>query len=77
MDNFVAQHPWLFYAITVVLGLVVAWFIRQWFSQSIKALAEITASVSDLYNKYNNIEHRLSTIEGEHNVLSRRKGHGE
>lgn len=77
MEHFVTQNSWLFYGITVILALVVAFFIRKYFNDNIKALQDISGSISDLYDKYNNIEHRLSTIEGEHKVFSRLKGHGE
>ena len=77
MEQFVAQHNWLFYIVTIVLGLIVAFFIRKYFNDNIKALQDISGSIADLYAKYNNLEHRLSTIEGEHKVFTRVKGHGE
>lgn len=75
MEHYISQNAWLLYAVTVVLGLVVAFFIRKYFNDNIKALQDISGSISDLYDKYNNIEHRLSTIEGEHKVFSTLK-HG-
>lgn len=75
MEHYISQNAWLLYAVTVILGLVVAFFIRKYFNDNIKALQDISGSISDLYDKYNNIEHRLSTIEGEHKVLSTLK-HG-
>lgn len=77
MEQFVTQYSWLLYTSTGILGLVVAFFIRKYFNDNIKALQDISGSIADLYNKYNNIEHRLSTIEGEHKVFTRVKGHGE
>ena len=75
MEHYISQNAWLLYAVTVILGLVVAFFIRKYFNDNIKALQDISGSIVDLYSKYNNIEHRLSTIEGEHKVFSTMK-HG-
>ena len=75
MEHYISQNAWLLYAVTVILGLVVAFFIRKYFSDNIRALQDISGSIADLYDKYNSIEHRLSTIEGEHKVFSSMK-HG-
>jgi hypothetical protein len=77
MDQFVTGHPYLFYAIVVILGFIVAFFIRQWFRGNLDALEKITESVSDLYNKYNDHETRLSHLEGEHKIFSQIKHGGK
>ena len=77
MDQFVSGHPYLLFIMVIVVGLVVAFFIRQLFRGNLDALEKITESVSDLYNKYNDHETRLSHLEGEHKIFSQIKHGGK
>ena len=72
MEQYIAQHGYLFYMVALALAGIVAWFIKR----SVDAMDKIGDSVSDLYDKYNDHEHRLSSIEGEHRIFTQIKGHG-
>jgi len=78
LENYIAQHGWLFYFFAVFLASVVAWLVKRVADRAMDAFDKVGASVSDLYNKYNDHEHRLSSIEGEHRIFTQvKKGHGE
>jgi len=78
MEQYVSQHGWLFYLIALALAGVVGWLIKRFVDSGVNTMKDISNSVSDLYGKYNNHEHRLSTIEGEHRIFTQiKKGHGE
>lgn len=76
MEQYVSQHGWLFYMIAIGLAGVVVWFIKRVADSCVKAIDKVGESVSDLYAKYNDHEHRLSHIEGEHRIFTTLKGHG-
>lgn len=77
MEQYIAQHGWLFYMIAIFLAGVVAFFIKRIADSCVSAIDKVGESVSDLYDKYNDHEHRLSSIEGEHKIFTTfKKGHG-
>lgn len=81
MDKFIAEHSYMFYIANTILILLIGWLVRKLFASILdewkqaihaakKDIEKACNSITDLYNKYNDHEHRLSNIEGEHRVLS-------
>ena len=63
---------------SLCLAGVVAWLVKRVSDRAMAAFDKVGESVSDLYSKYNDHEHRLSSIEGEHRIFTQvKKGHGE
>lgn len=82
MDKFILEHAWLFYLLNTLLIILVGWLVRALFQRILEewqtAMTDIRTDIerscggiTDLYNKYNDHEHRLSHIEGEHTILSK------
>ena len=77
MEAYISQHGWLFYMVAIGLAGIVGFFIKRVADSCVAAIDKVGESVSDLYAKYNDHEHRLSNIEGEHRIYTQvKKGHG-
>ena len=72
MDTFWTQHSYLLYLAMLGLFALCCYLLKHLFSVHENKLIEICSGVTDLYDKYNNHEYRLSHLEGEHKVY-----HGE
>lgn len=73
MDKFWIEHVYLLYLCTVGAFGIACYFVKRWFEANLKILAGMQVNIKDLYDKYNNHEHRLSELEGEHKVYSKLK----
>jgi len=73
MDKFWMEHSALLYFIVVGMFGFVCYLIKMVISQSVKNMETIGHSISDLYNKYNTLEHSLSVLQGEHHAVQEGK----
>jgi len=58
MNEFWSNHVYLLYILTVGLFVCIGYFIRNFINTN-------TTAIKDLYDKYNDHQKRISTIEGE------------
>ncbi len=76
MEKFISEHAYLWYFANTALIVLTAWAIKRLIGDAAATLAKACKSIDDLYAKYNDHEHRLSHIEGEHSVFSKLGNHG-
>lgn len=69
MANFWTEHAYLLYIFAIGSFAFIGYLLKLIVKQGTDSMKEMTASISDLYGKYNGLEQRLSELHGAHDAF--------
>ena len=69
MDKFWSEHAYLLYICTIALFGFVGYLLKRIVDQGTNSMKSVCDSISDLYEKYNVLDRRLSELHGAHDAI--------